>query len=327
MNQVRCFILKMIMYLPKKLWLFLLNILNIDRSLQFYFPNIFHLRDRYLWKIKVFFPIIGADISFRKFVTSNIPIDIVIPTIDKDFEMLDIVLESVRLNIWHPINKIYIVSNENITGILDFCKLHSCYFVNEANIFSYSKNDINYFVNGENRSGWLYQQLLKLALDKYTECDNTLVLDSDTLFLKPKIFLLDGKTIFDQSDELHYPYFEVFHKLTGFRIKPIASFVSHYMLFNKQILAQLKLKIEKNTKLPWDKAIIANTDYSTGAGFSEYETYGNYYKITNRKNMIMNYWFNTSKLESVNKISKSFSNHAYDRTNINKVKEILRYEQ
>lgn len=53
-------------------------------------------------------------------------------------------------------------------------------------------------VGGEHPRGYLYQQVIKMHADTYTDADYILVTDSDTLFtepVSPESFMVDGKPI------------------------------------------------------------------------------------------------------------------------------------
>ena len=93
------------------------------------------------------------------------------------------------------INKIYIISNSN-NKIINFCLKNNLVFIDEKSIFNLDKNHIKYKVGDIDRSGWLFQQLIKLNGDKITEKENFLVLDSDTIFIRRITFFKDNKTIF-----------------------------------------------------------------------------------------------------------------------------------
>jgi len=91
------------------------------------------------------------------------------------------------------------------------------------------------------------------------------------------------------------------------------------MIFNKNILTELKQKIEKMHNCKWDEAIIKYNDYSSNSGFSEYELYGNYIYEHHRKNISLAYWFNVNTLtDTYPNYIKSISLHSYLKTTMNK---------
>lgn len=132
------------------------------------------------------------------------------------------------------------------------------------------------------RTGWYFQQFLKMAYAYICEDEWYLLWDIDTIPLR-KINFFDkyGKGIFDIKTEYHKPYFQTMKKLLGINKGIYGSFISEHMLINKKIMLELLTKIEANKKLYGDiffeKIISAvNVEYLKGCGFSEYETYGNF---------------------------------------------------
>jgi len=239
-------------------------------------------------------------------------IDIVIPTIEKDFGLLGVVIDSINKNIEHPINNIYIISKIN-TELINFCKQKQIILVDEETILGYSKKNINYISNGIDRSGWLFQQLLKLGADKITECENYLVIDSDTVLINKHCFLKNNKFILFESSEYHKKYFETYKKLLREDARHNLSFISHMMLFNKDVLISLKNKIEESTNKKWDEAIIELIDNSDGSYFSEFETYGNFLVEQKDVKIIFAPFYNKHLKENISmnyeELAKKYSNN------------------
>ena len=218
-------------------------------------------------------------------------IDVVIPTISKDYILINKVIDSLKY-VKQNINKIYIISNNN-EEIRNFCKLHNIVFVNEDLVLGYNKSHINYNVFGIDRSGWIFQQLLKLASDKIVEKENFLILDSDTFFIKDISFIKNnGKFCLQQSCEWHQKYFDVYKILLQQKRVNTFSCVSHMMLFNKKILSDLKSEIEKKNNKTWDRAILDLIDDSDTSYFSEYETYANFVKSNYSGKVYFKVFFN-----------------------------------
>lgn len=246
----------------------------------------------WLWAKKFF----GADLNFNPNTKSNIPIDVVIVAIDKDFDVLVHVIDSIRENIKHPISEIILICPES-AAIKKICKDKKCRFVDETKVLPISKKDIGYFVDGKNRSGWIFQQLLKWSGSDYAKSDYFLVADADTVFCRPQVFIKDGKVLMPVCSQLgHIPYYKAFTHLTGEKVKALLNFTSHHVLFDKKRLAELKDKIEKHCKMPWYKAIIStkNINPSEGSCVSDYETYGQYFYKHYRDECRLEHWFNLS---------------------------------
>lgn len=213
-------------------------------------------------------------IRFKNYKSSQEMIDVVMPTISKDFPVLETSIQSLR-NLDQKVNQIYIISRPD-PEIISFCQQHQCQFVDEETVLGYSKSAINYSVKGSDRSGWLYQQLLKLGAANIVTRDNYFVLDSDTVLVSPNSFLQNGKFVFQEHSDWHQPYHQTFQKI--FRLDPPnnLSSVCHMMLFNRARVMEMRAQIERISDQRWDQAIIAAIDQNEASSFSEYETYANW---------------------------------------------------
>jgi len=205
---------------------------------------------------------------------SGEPIDVIIPAAPKDLGTLPHTIDSVRSMVRHPIGAIYVVSPEN-PRIRAVCARKGCVFVNERRIEPIPKSRIRYRSKRWERSGWLYQQLLKLSGDRLSRRRHFLVMDADTVLIRPHRFRSGGRTVFYYRRWSQPEYFRAYRRLTGRRPKAKVSFVAHYMLFDRSKLGRLKAMIEARHGKPWHRAILASLDRTRNFGFSEYETYGN----------------------------------------------------
>lgn len=205
---------------------------------------------------------------------SGEPIDVFIPAVGKDLGTLPHTIDSVRRMVRHPIGTIYVVSPES-PRIRAVCARKGCVFVNERLIEPLPKSRIRYRSKRWERSGWLYQQLLKLSGDRLVRRRHFLVMDADTVLIRPHRFRIGGKTVFYYRRWSQPEYFRTYRRLMGHRAKAKVSFVAHYMLFDRHKLHRLKQKIEARHGKPWYRAVIDSIDRKRNFGFSEYETYGN----------------------------------------------------
>lgn len=236
----------------------------------------------------------------NKYNSKNLPIiDVLIPAIDRDLDVLKHTIIALKRYSKNNIANIFIVSPYSIS-IKDFATKNGCIYIHEDSVTDILKKDILYNVDGQDRSGWLYQQILKLNWNKISKNNYCLVFDADTILVRPQTFVDGKKIIFNCSDEYHSVYFKTIKKLLGFKPKYPLSFVSHYMLFERDSTLGMKKHIELITGIGWEKSIIQNTDIKEMSGFSEYETYGNYMLKYHKKNVDLNYWYNQSfsKLKS-----------------------------
>jgi hypothetical protein len=134
------------------------------------------------------------------------------------------------------------------------------------------------------KTGWYFQQFLKMAYAYVCKHDQYLVLDGDTVPLTPLSFLTDdGKGVFLKKGEHFEPYFSMIDKLfEGKVIKEVDfSFIAECMLIKKNIMIEMIEKIEANNSLAgktfFEKIVNAiDINGLEGCDFSEYETYGSY---------------------------------------------------
>ncbi len=148
--------------------------------------------------------------------------------------------------------------------------------MNENTVLPITKKNIKYRTNRWDRSGWLFQQLLKLSGDSLSSQNFYLVIDADTLLIRPHIFRQNGKTVFYCRNWSRAEYFRTYRRLMGRKTVSPTYFVAHYMLFEKSKVKELKRKIESRHNTSWYSAILGSIDKSKQVTFSEFETYGNY---------------------------------------------------
>jgi hypothetical protein len=260
-------------------------------------------------------------IGFEKSKLKKPPrIDIVIPTVSKDFKLIDDVIGSFsKLN--HEINKIYIVAPQN-QEIIEYCASHNLNFVDERTILGYGKEVIDYKVNGVDRSGWMLQQMIKLSGEKIVEMDNYFILDSDTIIADNFSLIENGKWIFYQNEEWHDYYFETFQKMFGYKTKNRLSFTSHMMIFNKEVLRTMKKELETKHARSWDQVYLSTIDINEASCVSDYDTYANYVLCNYPDRFIQKPLYNRafsrnmfdtikSNLEKYSKKYKTISFHSY----------------
>ncbi len=213
-------------------------------------------------------------VDFKDIATaaSDETIDIVIPTISKDFDLLKECLAGIRKNVLHPIGSIFIVSRDG-QPIKDFCVQNGLIFVDELSILGYGKEKTPYVANGVDRSGWMFQQLLKLSGDTFVTAKRYLVVDSDTILIQQHSFLESGKTVFAQNSEWHEPYFRTFETLFGYEAPARLSLTSHMMLFTVADLKAMKAELERKHGKSWDKVYTGTANPAEASCVSDYDNY------------------------------------------------------
>ena len=239
--------------------------------------------------------IIYKNIKYHNFNDIINAFDIVIPIGPYDKDIIQKQIEYTKKNIIGYRN-IYLISYDPTIIIED------CITINE-NIFPFNINTVSNIHGKLDRNGWYLQQLLKLYAGNIIPniLERYLVIDSDTFFLKPTIFIENNKCLYNYGNEYHKPYFNHMEKLDPTLIKACnKSGICHHMMFETKYINELITKIEQNhndtcynifLKLIVDKE-------RTAAGGSEYEIYFNYILINHINEIKIRplNWVNTNQL-------------------------------
>lgn len=255
---------------------------------------------------------------------SNLPIDVVIPAAEKDVDVLGQAIEGIRKNVRHPIANVFVVAPRSLS-IQTLCRRKRCEFVYERDLVNMDPGEIGLVVQGHDRSNWLYQQFLKWSGDVLGTSTHYLVVDADTVLIRPQVYERGGRVILNYSDEFHHPYFELYERLLEERPMCPVSFTSHQMLFDRNILGELKMRIENLHGCRWADAILSSIDVREVSGSSDYETYGQYVFNHHAASIAIEYWFNRSmrrggRIRNVTLLGllygakyKSISFHSYNK--------------
>lgn len=217
---------------------------------------------------------------FPQLQSSAEAIDVVIPIVGKDLRILPLCLEGVYHCVAHPIQQIYIVAPAQ-DEIVCFCEEHGLQFVDEREVLGFGPKELNLQIlhadgSQSNRSGWLFQQLIKLS-GRVGTCQHYLCIDADHVLIRPHVFLTqDNKTVFYMSYEEHQPYYDNIHRLLPDLVLDKLSYVDHKMLFDKPQVERLHQALTQGTGLSWTDVVLKSYDRSSFAGFSEFELYGNF---------------------------------------------------
>lgn len=215
--------------------------------------------------------------------------NIIIPVIYRDYSFLKKTIRYV--NRYLTPKTIYIITDIRFKRFLPkvILKDEKCVVIDENclldgmtqdkvnNVFSKLKRT-------KMRTGWYFQQFLKMAfaLSDYCDTDYYLSWDSDTIPLR-KINFFDekGKPYFTMKLERHESYFVTIERLLGIMNYNSHSYIAENMMFNKSIMLELINRIQSNKQLEgttWFEKIIyaLEPESLSPMGFSEFETYGNY---------------------------------------------------
>lgn len=238
-------------------------------------------------------------IMMEKIMVDEELLDIVIPISEKNINIIQMTVTFLQKNIKY--RKILIVGNSNLKHIIEplvLCRMKdtdNIKFVDEDELvpeltLSKIKNIMKCITGDSRRTGWYYQQFLKMAYSYVCTQTYYLVWDADTIPLTPISFFDEGKPLFTMKIEYHKPYFETISRLfPGGNIKHGGeSFIAEHMVINCGFMREMIEAIESNTNLQGEKfyeKILFAVDKNEikHSGFSEFETYGNYVRFKHDK--------------------------------------------
>ena len=216
-------------------------------------------------------------------------LDIMIPFAGKDSQCLERVVAGARQSLRHRIGGIYIVYRERPRGA--WLRSPDIILLDENDVAPVAKSRIRYRPQGVDRSGWIFQQLIKLSCDQICTSAYVLALDSDTVLMRPQRLIKNGRVVLNVSDERYEPYYRMISRLLpGTPIFPY-SFVSHHMVFERELLGELKGCLQHGEK-KWFEVILEQIDQEEISGFSEYELYGNYVTSRHRGRVSIEHFLN-----------------------------------
>jgi hypothetical protein len=144
----------------------------------------------------------------------------------------------------------------------------------ESSVVSYSDLSVIKSHFGE-RSGWVYQQTLKLALLQNCPTQYVLIVDSDTVLLNPREWVkADGSVALTPTEEFNDAYFHFLEKLGSLPVTPRTSFIPHHMFYEVSSFRKLTLQLKIENTFQVIKKINDHSDVSTSSPFSlDYELY------------------------------------------------------
>ena len=214
--------------------------------------------------------------------------NVIIPVIFRDYSFLSKTIRYV--NTYLTPKRVYIITDVRFKRFLpNILKDSHCVVVDENRLIeelthNHLKNIFFKLGRNDMKSGWYFQQFLKMAfaLSDYCDTDYYLSWDSDTIPLrKINFFNESGKPYFTMKSEHHAPYFVAIERLFGITKTNNRSYIAENMLFNKEIMVELINRIQSNDLIKgdfWYEKIIYAMEPETVSpmGFSEFETYGNY---------------------------------------------------
>lgn len=196
------------------------------------------------------------------------PIDVAIPCHVKDYENLPLVIEGVVTNIRNPLAKILLITPDEYS--LKLQRLFpDCQVVKDETVLGPELVSLIFEMVPKNARGWVTQQVIKLRVASMSKEIGTLVLDSDTVLLRPRVWVgSNNSQILCFANEYHLPYKEHQRRVFGGRSQ-LMSFVTHHQLMKTDAVRDI-FGSDDRALLDW----IRLADYREGSALSEFDTYG-----------------------------------------------------
>lgn len=253
----------------------------------------------------------GSSGTFFQFLDDAI--DVVIPCVEKDREILDLCIDGIR-KYGNNIRRVIVVSKKPLTDKAEWFSETAYPFSLQEVALALSKENptTGLFVQSGDRTGWYFQQLLKLYAPLVIPdiSSNVLILDADVIFLNRVDFLnANHAGLYNPGEEFHLPYFEHGARLIpGFHkcFMPYSG-ISHHMIFQRSVIDALFAEVESYHSRPFWKIFceLVDPQHLLESGASEYEIYFNYVFLhTNQVSIRKLNWKNIVNLKEVRKLKK-----------------------
>lgn len=210
--------------------------------------------------------------------TAALPVEVVYVATDKDLATLPHSLASLDLCRGVDIRSTVIVGPPG-SQIEKFAAERGLRFCNEIDVLGFGPDKYEYPVgSGGSRSGWLFQQMIKLGWSGASNYTAYIIIDADTIVTSPLDLFEGGRYIMYRSEEWQESYASAVQKVAGYKDRSLLSFVSHMMIFDTEGVRQMLSEIESNQSASWTDVIASTRSLDAMSCFSEYQLYGSWMK-------------------------------------------------
>ena len=231
----------------------------------------------------------------RNFPPSARPLTVMIPLAAKDLDNAARAVASLRRHLLHPVREI-VVAGEDDDTIRAFCASAGVRYINENEVLPAEVLDLVDYFQSKRIGGWVRQQMLKFMAFDYLEGDDILVFDADTFLVHDLSFFAGDRQLLFLADE----YWNMHHESTIALLGPIPrhprSFIAHFMLFQRDLMADMARAVQARCGCDMMDAIIAwlKSEHPTPPPppLAEYELYGNYLYNFRKDRFVATYWYN-----------------------------------
>lgn len=235
------------------------------------------------------------------------PIELTVATAKKDFRSAKLAIESCLKYSMNPISRVLIIVEDGT--LIEAETLFAGFEVFEEGKFVPENllRAINLH-SPSGRQGWVLQQVIGLWASISSQATGNLVLDSDTIFIRPIAFLDGrGRQLLQFSHEYVPAYEHHARSIWGRRSRHFGlSYVTHYQLMQPDIVRKMFPSSGHLTN--W----ISKLDKSLRSPIADYHSYGRFLTSFFPSRFVLGRWGNKSRPWSV--LNQLGTSHVRDDT-------------
>jgi len=228
------------------------------------------------------------------------PIEVVVVSAEKDFDILPTVIRAALENSLNPIGKITVIVPDvcirDIPLLLEeFNSVTKLEVISEETLASHEIRTNIRDVAGH-RYGWILQQLLKIQFVSNSVSAAVLVIDADTVLTRKRLWIDENHIqLLFSSYEYHEPYYSFLRSISGWPIEQNTSFTTHHMLMQPDILRDILNDISDAGALGWLQKFLTEAKQSDASDFlNDYELYAQGIQILFPNRIQFEKWGNIS---------------------------------
>jgi len=221
-------------------------------------------------------------------------IDILVPCDPRDFELLRPVIDSALENVLNPVFSVHVVVPDRELEGARSLDIEGNLLGEEALLPESLKSAVT-GAQHTNRRGWLMQQVVKFFFTWQSQARGVLVLDADTVLLRPRAFLSDsGKQLLSFSHEYVPRYEDHAGRVWGPRARHKGfSYVTHHQLMQPWIVREMFPRVSDMVDWVCSSANVGKSDVS------EYHSYGRWLSDQHPELVALARWENKSTPRSL----------------------------
>jgi hypothetical protein len=218
----------------------------------------------------------------------------------RELELLELSISGLSESNQETIKEIFVVAPKRDHFVIRQKISTNIVLVPEEDLLPEYLNDYIVKHFPEERRGWIKQQLLKFLSATFLSENGVLLVDADTVILKPQNWLSKfGRQKLDISSEYHDPYQKHFERyLEELEVQGIdlnirlgVSFVTHHQLMQAWVVREIFGENPHEGLFAWISCIDFTTSMSAA---SEWHTYGTFLAGVHPEKIQLTQWRNKS---------------------------------